>query len=290
MSNPLTVRELIALYVRHSQAEGVHGPAARADREYTFGVFCQQCGDMPVVDCKPYHLTDFIESHPEWKSVSTRRAKANGIRAAFNWALRQERILRNPFANVQYAEHERREAMPDDALDEIGRVASKQYEAMLRFLRQTGCRTGELCAATWADVDLDRGIWTINRHKSRRFTGRPKVVALVDEAVSLLRSMRGDEGPIFLNTRGRPWTPGVLAKQLRRLKQRHGITVNASLHGVRHRFACAAVANGAPLKLVSAQLGHATSAITERYYVDLSGEMDAIRDAARLAMPKTVSA
>jgi hypothetical protein len=46
------------------------------------------------------------------------------------------------------------------------------------------------------------------------------------------------------------------------------------------------VANKAAIKLLSAQMGHSTVAVTERYYVDLGeGEIDAVRDAARLGLP-----
>jgi integrase len=305
----LTVKDVVALYRRHCAAEGVHGPAAKADREYTFGLFVAACGGVVVADLKPFHLTDFVEAHPEWRSISTRRAKANGIRAAFNWAFRQERIARNPFVNVQYAEHERRAEMPDDALAQLERVSSKQFEAVLRFLRLTGCRTGELCQATWGDMDLERGIWTIERHKSRRFTGRPKVVALVTEAVAVLRAILGalaatDQTDslapvvpslgmiaptnfIFRNTRGGPWRPGVLSYQLRRLKKRHGIDVKASLHGVRHRALSAMIEAGAPIKLVAEQAGHSTTAVTERFYWHRSeGAIDAMRAAAELGVPK----
>lgn len=301
-SDALLVRDVIALYQRHCAAEGVHGPAARADREYTFRVFVEACGHLAVADCKAYHLTDFVESHPEWTSVGTRRAKANAVRAAFNWATKQDRIDRNPFSGVRYAESERRPEMADNALEELERVANKQYELVLRFLRLTWCRTGELCQATWADVDLDRGIWTIPRHKSRRYTGKPKVVALVPEAVELLRSMAGAPAAgqgteaevaavptavIFRNTRGGPWTPGVLGYQLRRLKKRYGIETAASLHGVRHRALTAMIENGAPIKLVAEQAGHSTTAVTERYYWHRTADqIDAIRAAAELGMPK----
>ncbi|HEY2910194.1 MAG TPA: tyrosine-type recombinase/integrase [Gemmataceae bacterium] len=295
MSKSITVREVIALYVRHAEAENVHGPAARADREYTFGLFVAACGDLPVAECRAFHLTDFVQAHPEWKSVATRRSKANAIRAAFRWAMEQERIDRHPFAGIRFAEAERRPALADDVLVDVLAVASKRYERALRFLRLTACRTGELCAATWADVDLDRGVWIIPRHKSRRFTGRPKEVALVPEAVNLLRSIAerqpaGYAGVIFLNSRDEPWTPGVLSQQLRRLKQRHGIKAVGSLHGIRHCALSAMIGAGAALKLVAEQAGHASTAITEKFYWHRSAEhLEAIRAAVALGIPPTAA-
>lgn len=273
--------------------------------------------DLDVRDARPYHLTDWIEAHPSWKSVSTRRSKADQVKAAFSWAEEQGRIDRNPFKQVRYREAERRPDLPDDTLERVCRLANKRYEEALRFLRLTACRLTELCEAEWADVDLDRGVWTIPRHKSRRFTGRAKVVALVPEAVELLRSLgkssleagaaapntsaapvdvRGANVPadapvvvtghIFRNNRGTPWTRRTLGQQLRRMKERFGIRTPASLHGIRHRFGTCAVAAGAPIKLVAQQMGHSSVTTTERFYVNLSGEIEAIRAAAEKGLPK----
>lgn len=307
----LLVRDVIALYLRHCLAEGVHSPAARADREFTFKLFCEACGNIQIVDVKPYHLTDFIEAHPEWKSVSTRRKYAGAIKAAFGWASRQERIDRNPFANVRYAEAERRPEIPDADLDRINTAANKPTERILRFIRLTGCRSSEACNAMWADVDLERGIWTIKRHKSRGRTGKAKVVALVGEAVSLLRSIRGDvapadaviagtpamlpdiagtakpiiERPIFLNTRNRPWDRISLWKAMTGTKKRAGIQSPGAVHSIRHTAATAMVAAGAPLALVAAQLGHSKPDITAKWYVHVENRMDELRAAAERGVP-----
>ncbi len=286
-----TVRALIALYLRHSAVIELHCPAAMEDRTATLGLFAESYGDIPAADCKPFHLTDFIEGRTSWRSAATRRGKASSVRACFAWAFEEERIPRNPFKSVRYVEAERRPDMPDEILERVQRLANKRFEVAIRFLRLTACRLSELSRAEWPDMDLERGIWTIHRHKSRKSTGRPKLVALVPEAVSLLHALRaetppGYQGTVFLNNRGTAWNRITLGQHLRRMKRRHGIETPATLHGIRHRFGSCAIAAGAPLKLVSAQMGHATTAVTERYYVDLSGEIEALRAAAQLGQPR----
>lgn len=300
---PLTVRAVVALYLRHSAATGLHCPEALAERHRTLSWFCDHCGDLPVEDCRPYHLSDWIEAHPGWKSVATRRAKANVVRACFEWAAQGERIARNPFKSVKYAEANRRPDMPDDVTERVCRLANKPFERAVRFLRLTGARLSELCAATWADVDLDLGLWTIPKHKSVRFTHKPKLVALVPEAVQLLRDLEVAAGagapgaeavqapdargaPIFLNNRGTPWNRRTLGQQLRRMKRRLGISERATLHGLRHAMATAALGNGAPILLVAEQLGHASPVITTRYYWHRSAQhLEAVRDAAARGRP-----
>jgi integrase len=293
MSDSLTVNDVLMLYSRYAISEGIHGAAAKAERAFTFRLFRAACGHLTVAECKPYHLTDLIESHPQWKSVATRRKVASDIRAAFNWAYRQERIDRNLFANVRYGEAERRPELPDVCLDAINDVANKPTERVLRFIRLTAWRAAEVCNAVWADVDLERGIWSMPNHKSRKHTGRAKVVALVPEAVEILRATAGrtdPHRPIFTITRGKPWTRGNLWQAITRLKERQGIEAPGALHTIRHRAASAMVVAGAPLALVAAQLGHANPTVTSKYYVHLENQMDAIRDAASLGVPRKAPA
>jgi integrase len=91
---------------------------------------------------------------------------------------------------------------------------------------------------------------------------------------------------VFRNSKGVRWNYRALYRRMEYWKTKLGIECDASTHGIRHRFGTAAVAAGAPIKLISHMMGHASVATTERYYVNLDGEMDAIREAAKLALPR----
>lgn len=304
----LTVGDVITKYLRYAEAEGVHTPQAREDRVRYLGWLARDLGSLTVEEVRPYHLTDWIAAHPAWKSPSTRRNRATAVKACFEWAVGEGRIPTNPFKRVRYANAGRRPEMPDDVFDLLCRAANKPFERVLRFLRFTACRLSEACQATWGQFDLDKGLWVVEQHKTRKKTGKAKVVALLPEAVGLLRGMaaaaarpaavvptigvvapearEAEVGCVFLNTSGTPWTRFTLAHQLSRLKDRCGIDSRATLHGIRHQAATEAVRNGAPLKYVSLMLGHASTAITEAYYVHADGHLDAIREAAKKSLPK----
>lgn len=287
----LTVNQLFDLYLRYSIAEHVHGPEALYDRQRTLAWFAETHGEMAVADLKPFHLSDWIDGHPGWRSASTRRSKANGIRAAFQWAVNGERISRNPFKSVRYGEAERRPSMPDEALAELLAVGNKRFEMALRFLRLTGCRVSEMCGLTWANVDMAGGLATIQKHKSRKHTGKAKIVVLVPECVELLKEIRRRHTPyymgvVFLNNRGLPWNRRTLGQHLRRMKKVYGINCKATIHGLRHAWATEAVRSGAPMKHVSMALGHATMAITEKFYVEIAADSAEVRAAALAAQVK----
>ncbi len=54
---------------------------------------------------------------------------------------------------------------------------------VIRFTLWTGCRTGEVCAAQWKDIDLEKGTWHIRDSKN----GAERYVQLCDQAVRFLK-------------------------------------------------------------------------------------------------------
>jgi integrase len=286
-----TAKAIVICYLRHAQASALCCPEALAERQRTLPRFADSLGERPVSLCKAFHLSDWIDAHPTWKSGSTRKAKANQVIACFNWATREQRIPFNPFAAVRYEEAQPRPPMEDRVLSRVLLFASKPFERAVRFLRLTGCRLSELCRAAWADVDLEMGVLYMKHHKSRFKTRRSKAVVLLPDAVALLRELsreQGDrrEGHVFLNSRNMPWTRQALGQTLRRLKARKGIDTHATLHGIRHQFATVAVRQGAPIKFVSLQLGHSSVAVTEKYYLHLGADVEAIREAIKATLPR----
>jgi integrase len=298
----LTANNVVALYLRHCRSEHVHCDQAGKTVERTLALFLAHVdatdglpvADLPYTKLRRYHFTGFIEAHPEWKSQNTRYHRASMVKACFSWAAGEERIHRDPFAKVVFAQGERAPETTDDVLSTLCRHANKRAEPPLRFIRLTGCRVTEMCRAKWpTDLDLDRGLWTIRVHKGRKHTKKDKVVTLVPEAVALVREVLKlhppeYRGPLFLNTRGRPWTKDSMGLYIRKLCRRLGITAPARIHGIRHRFATAAIVNGAPIKLVGQQMGISSIKTLEKHYLHLGEDPEAIRAAAKMATPKTL--
>jgi integrase len=291
-----TVREIVDRYLAHSEKVGTHGAESAVERRRVLLRFCaatlpdgRAFGDCPVSAMLPHHLSDWIEDQPRWKSSSTRKSKANQVNAAFNWAAgpKQRRIEANPFEGVDYEEAPPRPCLPDAVFAKVADAASKPFEEAMEFLDLTGCRLSDLFRLDWPFIDWVKGQVKLEKHKSRKKTGKAKIFALVPEAIELLKRIRernpASSGPVFLNTRGRRWNRGTLGQNIRRIKKRLGIAEKATLHGIRHMFGRQAIKNGAPVKLISKQLGHSSVTTTERYYCDLDDEIDAIRDAAKLA-------
>ncbi len=90
-------------------------------------------------------------------------------------------------------------------------------EPLVRFLFATGARPGEACGLDWADVDLGRGVAVVRAWKCGARTGEARVLFLTAEASAVLVGL-GERraGPVFTNSRGRPYDSGAIGKILRR--------------------------------------------------------------------------
>ena len=283
----VTVADIVDRYWQHCVTENVHTPHTRPARLKDLEDFKRMHGHLLPANLKPFHLTDWIASHAGWKSTATRRARAAAVKAVFEWARRHGRIASNPFTLISYEAGEPRSCIDEAALNAIIGIASPALAAVLKFLRLTGARVGETCQLSWPGVDLEKGLATFAKHKTRRKTRKPKVIPLTHECVELLRTI-GPRQPgdyVFVNLRGKPWTPATLYINFRHCRIKLGLPLSiGNLHGIRHLWATEAIKNHVPLKYVSQMLGHSSQKITEQCYVSIADDFDGLRRAAELAI------
>lgn len=288
-SDDPTFAELAEAFLRNAEAIGKYEPEAIYNRRKLFKDFGAAV-DFPISACKPFHLSDWVEAH-DW-APSTRKGNAASIKAVLNWAVKQGRVSSNPYHAVNYKESDPKPAMPDEVLDKVKFRSTPAYEDALAFLRLTSIRLSGLYRMNWGDVRWDERIVILRKTKS----GKPKVLRLTDECVSLLRRLYQEQSdlfeapspdsPVFRNTKGKRWTRRTLGQNLRRMLSRHGIDCPARLHGIRHQCATEAIRNGAKPLYVSEMLGHSSFSVTEKYYLHIGQDNDEIRKAMEAAQPK----
>ena len=75
----------------------------------------------------------------------------------------------------------------------------------------------------------------------------------------------GDTDPLFVGARGKRLNPGVMQRQMRRLRVPLGLPETASPHALRHSFATHLLSGGGDLRTIQELLGHASLSATQRY-------------------------
>jgi integrase len=143
------------------------------------------------------------------------------------------------------------------ARESMGRLA---LEAVIL----TAARSGEVRLATWDELDLEAGTWTIPAERMK--AGREHVVPLPPQAVRLLERMkahrRGDSDLVFPGSkRGKPLSDMTLTKVCR------DMGIDAVPHGFRSTFRdWVAEQTSWPAELAEAALAHVISDKTVAAY------------------------
>nr|WP_255448565.1 tyrosine recombinase XerC [Telmatospirillum sp. J64-1] len=177
----------------------------------------------------------------------------------------------------------------DEALEALHTVGELHDEpwlaardvALFTLLYGCGLRIGEA-------LDLTRGtrptaqsmIITGKGRKQRVVPVLPVVREAVEDYLRLCPFPGDDDSPLFLGARGARLNPGVVQRQMRRLRDLLGLPETATPHALRHSFATHLLAGGGDLRTIQELLGHASLSTTQRYTEVDAAKLTAVYDEA----------
>ena len=125
----------------------------------------------------------------------------------------------------------------------------------------TAARASEVTGATWAEIDLERRLWTVP--KNRMKAKREHVVPLSDAALAVLREVsnyRGPNGHIFPGEQAAIMNSSAMVSLLKKLSPGYVV------HGFRASFSTWAADTRQDRDLVETALAHAVGNVVERAY------------------------
>ena len=230
-------------------------------------------GHMPVAAISTAHVLSILE--PIWKSKAETAgrirgrietvldaAKARGYREGENPARWRGHIAQILPARSRLTRGHHK-AMPYGAIPElVGKLREREAIAALalEFTILTAARTGETIGATWAEVDLDKALWTIPAERMK--AGKEHRVPLSPRAVEIVKATQAlGSGWLFPATGGGKLSNMAMNMLLRRMK------VDVTVHGFRSGFRdWAAECTGYAHEVAEMALAHAISNQVERAY------------------------
>lgn len=199
-------------------------------------------GELPVAEVRTPHVLSILE--PIWKdkpeTASRIRgrietvldaAKARGYREGENPARWRGHIAQILPARPRLTRGHHK-AMPYEAIPEFMTLL-RQRPAMaalaLEFVILTGTRSSEALGATWAEVDLEKEVWTIpagrmKAAKEHRVPLSPRAVEILSEVALLNKDF------LFPADRGGKLSSMAMSMLLRRMRQ------DCTVHGFRSSF------------------------------------------------------
>lgn len=241
--------------------------------------FAEIRGETPSADLRPHHVTAWLASKG-WSST-TRRGAITAVKRAFEWARRQGLIPDNPIKDLEKPPAARREKIPDRAEVDatFAEIRDRQFKDLLAAIHDTGCRPGEAAAVTAADIDFKAGTWTL-ANKTEHATGRKRVVYMTERVAEICRRLCRDNprGPIFLNTRGNPWTRNAMACRFDELRRKGVASRDGTANALRHLFITDSLEREIPIATVAELVGHVDTNMIARVYSKLSKRQDYLRE------------
>ncbi|WP_299438762.1 tyrosine recombinase XerC [uncultured Rhodospira sp.] len=217
-----------------------------------------------------------------WRGAAgvSRTSQARGLstlRGFYRW-LDREGIAHNPaIAQVRgprppqavpkaLAEGEAREVLTTAPELEDAPWVAKRDAALLTVLYGAGLRLGEALSLRQKDAPTGGAMVVTGKGRKQRVV---PVLPVLAEAVADYRAAcphtLGPEDPLFVGVRGGPLNPGVVQRQVRRLRALLGLPDSATPHALRHSFATHLLARGGDLRTIQELLGHASLSTTQRY-------------------------
>lgn len=270
-----TFEQCAADFMRDKSGEWKN-PKHRQQWENTLATYAYpHMGKLPVGDIDLPHVLACLE--PIWREKTETATRVRGrIESVLDWAtVRKYRSGENPARwkghldtllpapnKIAKAVHHR--ALPIDAMPTF-MVDLRQREGFaaraLEYTILTAARSGEVRGATWAEIDLHAGLWTVPGERMK--AGKDHRVPLPAAALRLLASMPRIQGTdyIFPGTKGQPLSDMSMTAVLRRMK------VDCVTHGFRSTFRdWAGDRTNYPRDLAEAALAHALNNEVEAAY------------------------
>lgn len=242
-------------------------------------------GAVPAVDLTRQDLREKVLRPLSARAPRLATMLLSAVRMAYRHAIKQGRIADDftlPTEGLQGAAQVRRKrAFSDKELATFLRwLPSSSYSRTvrdaLRLVLLTGCRSGEVVAARWRDIDLERGVWTILDTKN----GEPVDVMLPAQAVELLRYRRAVDKTFLFPSRVAGQHIAQKAIGLAQYTARNGrgevpaddpIEVDWTVHDLRRTVATGLARLGCPRVVQDRILNHvdaSVSAIYDRHHYD----------------------
>lgn len=249
--------------------------------------FMEVVGERPVSELIQFDLTEWLRRNPQWKKADSRMNNVAAALACFHWADCEGILKPCPYTKTRQLQEQRaqRRDATDAEADKVWAMASESLRRIIWFVDAAGVRTKEARDLVWDQVDFERQIILIAKHKTSHTQAEPepRIVGLDADGWRELRRWYDLRRPaathVFESPRGKTWTKNNLCQAFERLSAKCGLADDLTPYCFRHRYGTQAILAGATEREAGDGLGHKDSRSTRRY-THTSGKIDYIKSVA----------
>jgi integrase len=208
------------------------------------------------------------------------------LKAAFNYAVINDRIRKNPTDGVKLASQEKYKPTvynEEKFLKLLEFVHGKDEEIPIILGAGCGLRRGEICGLRWKNIDFNSKIISIETTEvnftknivkdPKTETSRRQLIA-PDYVIDTLDLYYKSKGKPSLNEKiVTRWKPKSLSERFNEMLDRHKLD-HIRLHDLRHYNAVIMLKSGIPDKVAAERLGHSNVSTLREVYQHVLKDMD----------------
>jgi integrase len=241
----------------------------------------------PVFGSKALHLITRrdIEAYSRGRASEVKGATVNRelalLRHLFNIAIEKGYTDHNPargFKRFPEAPWRHKFFFSESEIEKLISASAPHLRPILAVAFATGLRKGDILGLRWRDVDLDRGIISIQMQK----TGEPIEIPLIPMLRDLLQQIKlqGGLSQFVFSLGSKGQAIGDIKTAFRAALRRSGLAEKGyRFHDIRRTFARMLYNQGVVLTKIQRLLGHKSVLTTERY---LGVKFEETREAIQL--------
>ena len=225
-------------------------------------------GDVYLSQITPAQINRYkIKRINEGASPKSINCELGFCKHAFNIAIREwEWIKDNPFTRVgmEKLPQPRVRYLTTEEFERLYQVCNERLKPIVLLAVNTGMRQDNVLSLTWQQVDLNRGMITLEHTKNGERLGIP-MNETVKNLLSELNVVRHiNSAYIFHNSTGTKIDAEKVRRWFVQAVKKAGIQ-DFRFHDLRHTCASWLVQGGVDLYVVQRLLGHKTGEMTRRY-------------------------
>jgi integrase len=188
-----TFGALVATYLARG-AKPRQRPRTYAETERYLDRYCADLHGHPVDALTRRDVAGKLEAIRDAHGPGAARKARIYISGCYSWAMRRGLVDANPVIGTE-AEPER----PRDRVLTVNELRAVwqpcdglgDFGAVVKLLMLTGQRRTEVAGLAWAEIDLDKALWTLPAERSKN--GRQHEVPLPTQALALIQAQRKEE-------------------------------------------------------------------------------------------------
>lgn len=287
----ITLKEAGELYLRLHASANCKPSTYKTYCGYLTNLLIPFFGDLNINEISPILVKEFIKQMQEKeRKNSTINKYIKFMSAIYNFMIDSDAATRNPIARIKPLKEVKNDKIRALSTEEVQALLAKtkivypDFYPVLFTALFTGMRRGELLALTWDCINWVKGKITVDKNYVNGRLGTPKssknrYVDMSDELARVLKEWRlacphSELNLVFPNSEGKYQSAdNMIKRRFIPSLSRAGID-SIRFHDLRHTYASLLLANGAPMKYVQTQLGHASITMTMDLYTHLLPEVN----------------